>query len=62
MPAELMYLNEQLLNLKIVYEHAVFSDMPFADIKKISKQIHEIEKAISNRKNLLDSKDGVSQA
>jgi hypothetical protein len=34
MPAQLMSLNEQLLNLKIVYEHAVFSDMPLKDIKK----------------------------
>jgi hypothetical protein len=45
-----MSLNEQLLNLKIVYEHAVFSDMQLEDIKKIKGQIEAIEIAIAERK------------
>jgi hypothetical protein len=49
MPAQLISLNEQLLNLKVIYEHAV-TDMPFSDIKKISNQIKQVEKAISERK------------
>jgi hypothetical protein len=50
MPSQLMSLNEQLLNLKIVYEHAVFSGMPLEDIKKIKGQIEAIEIAIAERK------------
>jgi hypothetical protein len=60
MPAELMSLNEQLLNLKIVYEYAVYSDMPYEDIKKITRQIKEVEKAIAGRKELLDLKNGLA--
>jgi hypothetical protein len=54
MPTQLMKLNEQLLNLKIVHEHAVFSDMPLKDIKKISKQIKEIEMLIAERKEIIN--------
>jgi hypothetical protein len=53
MPAQLLSLNEQLLNLKVVYEHAVFSDMPLADIKKISNQIKTVEKLIAERKEFI---------
>jgi len=53
MPAELISLNEQLLKLKIMYESAVFSDMPVKDIKKISDQIIAVEKAIAERKELI---------
>ena len=53
MPAELLSLNEQLLNLKVVYENAVFGDMPLADIQKISAQIKEVERLIVERKEFL---------
>jgi hypothetical protein len=53
MPAQLMHLNEQLLNLKVVYEAAVLGDMPLSDIKKISNQIKELEKKIETRKEYI---------
>jgi hypothetical protein len=53
MPAELISLNEQLLKLKIMYESAVFSDMPVKDIKKISDQIIAVEKAIAERREYI---------
>jgi hypothetical protein len=53
MPAELLNLNEQLLNLKIVYEDAVFNDKPLAVIQKISAQIKVVEKLIAERKEYM---------
>lgn len=50
MPKELIDLNEQLLNLKIIYEDAVLNDKPINEIKKINAQIKELEKAIEERK------------
>jgi hypothetical protein len=60
MPAELISLNEQLLNLKIVYEYAVYSDMPYGDIKKTPNQIKEVERTIAGSRELLDLKDGLA--
>jgi len=50
MPAELLNLNEQLLNIKIVYEDAVFKNKPLMEIQKISYQIRVLEKLIEERK------------
>jgi len=53
MPAELMHLNEQLLNIKIIYEDAIRNDRPLAELKRLSNQLKEIEKAIEARKEYI---------
>lgn len=53
MPLELRKLKEQLLTLKIVYEDAVYSDLPSADLKKIKDHIEKLEKLIEERKVLI---------
>jgi hypothetical protein len=52
MPAQLMSLNEQLLNLKIVYEHAVFSDMRLKTLKKSRDRLQQLKWLSQKEKNM----------
>ena len=52
-PAELLSLNEQLLNLKVLYDAAVTRDFSIETVNLISSQIKEVEKAIEARKEFL---------
>ena len=53
MPVQLMHLNEQLLNLKVVYETAVLNNISLSEIKKINNQIKDIEQQIEARKEYI---------
>ena len=53
MPIELQRLKEQLLNLKVIYESAVFSDMPLKDIQMIRKLMKEVEKSIERQEKII---------
>jgi hypothetical protein len=53
MPAELINLNEQLLNIKTIYEDALLGDKSIEEIKKLNNQIKQIEKLIEKRKEII---------
>ena len=53
MAIELQQLNEQLINLRTVYQDAILSHKPIEEKKKIHRQIEELEQSIADRKELI---------
>jgi len=53
MAIELHQLNEQLNNLRTVYQDAILSHKPIEEKKKIHRQIEELEQSIADRKELI---------
>lgn len=55
---ELNSLHLQLENLKILQEEAMLKSFSIHTLKMLSSQIKEVEKAIAERTNLLNSANG----
>lgn len=53
MAIELQELNEQLKNLRTIYQDAKLSHKPIEEKKKIHRQIEELEQSIADRKELI---------
>ena len=53
MAIELHQLNEQLTNLRTIYQDAILSHKPIEEKKKIHRQIEELEQSIADRKELI---------
>jgi hypothetical protein len=55
MSFELQRLNEQLTTLNIVYKDAIATNISIEERQKIEKQIENLQKLITERKELLKS-------
>lgn len=53
MAIEIQELNEQLKNLRSIYQDAILSHKPIEEKKKIHRQIEELEQSIADRKELI---------